>query len=263
MSINPRLADRRVEVAEDRAKRNVWRLLRFFLVVAILGGLTWFALSPWMSVVRVRTAGVQMSDTASILESHRFAPGTPMVLLRTGPLLDDLRADPWVRDVEVSLSWPSDVVVRVEERVPRAWVETSGGWVRRSEDGFPLPSVLNPDASLGRVVLPHVLDGEAVNSELVLGSIEFLASLPDQTAREVIVRFEEAELWALVDGFEVRLGRAVDMREKALSLLALLERGLEPETVIILIAPTHPSVIPPALDTGEPDEEPGDDAGGD
>jgi len=271
MSIDPRLAERRAEVAEDRAKRNVWRLLRFFLLVAIAAGVVWFALSPWMSVSQVRSVGVRMSDTEQILAEHRFVPGTPMILLRTGPAIDAIRTDPWVRDVDITLNWPTDVVVRVEERVPRAWVETGSGWTRRSEDGFPLPSAAAPDGSLGRVLLPHIADSAATESEAVLGAIEFLMSLPEDIATETTVRLENDELWAVVNGFEVRLGRGVEMREKAVSLMALLTRGLAEGTVIILVAPTHPSTVDPVIDgvvdAGNEDdageEDAGDDGAGD
>lgn len=256
MSIDPRLAERRAEVAEDRARRNVWRLLRFFLLVAIAGGVVWFVLSPWMSVTQVRTAGVRMSDTDRILEEHRFSPGTPMILLRTGPAAEEIRSDPWVRDVEITLRWPNDVVVRVEERVPRAWVETAAGWSRRSEDGEPVPGPVQPDRTLGHVVFPDLEEEES--RDLAIGAIEFLMNLPVDVALATTVRYQDAELWAVVEGFEVRLGRPVEMREKAVSLMALLNQGLTDGTVIIMVAPTNPATedpLPP------PSEDEGDDTG--
>lgn len=244
MSIDPRLAERRVEVAEERAKRNVWRLLRFFLLLAIGGGVVWFVLSPWMSIARVTTTGVLMSDTERILREHGIAVGTPMILVRTGPVVEELLTDPWIRDASVTLKWPTHVSVEVEERVPRAWVETATGWARRSEDGFALPGPARDD-SLGSISLPDLPDEEAPDSEALLGSIEFLMALPEDVAKGTTIRFQDGELWANVEGFEVRLGRGVRMREKAISVMALLNEGLAEGTVIVMVAPENPAIEPP------------------
>jgi hypothetical protein len=55
----------------------------------------------------------------------------------------------------------------------------------------------------------------------------------------------DGELWAEVAGFQVRLGRAVEMRAKALSLAALIREQPAPGSILTLIAPTHPAVTPP------------------
>ena len=66
MTIDPRLLQRRKAVAEDHAARNVGRLLRFLAFATLLGALVWVALSPWMSVTQVRTAGIVTSDANAV-----------------------------------------------------------------------------------------------------------------------------------------------------------------------------------------------------
>jgi cell division septal protein FtsQ len=242
MSIDPRLVERRREVAEDHAHRNLRRLLRFLAVLSAAGALVWFALSPWVSVDRVRTAGIVSSGADAILEAHRVVPGTPMILLRPGDVERALETDPWVVEAEVGLDWPNDVVVKVAERTPHAWVETAGGWARRADDGMPLPSAPEPDNTLGWVHLPTVSEDEAPTSELVLGSIEFVAGLPPEMAALTAVRLEDGELWAIVDGYQVRLGRATEMREKAVSLVSLMAEGIPKTAILVLVAPTNPAV---------------------
>lgn len=253
MSIDPRLAERRREVAEDHARRNVRRLLRFLSVLAAAGALVWLALSPHLSVARVSVAGALASEASGILAEHRVAQGTPMVLIQPGTVEAALEADPWVIAAEVRLQWPKDVVVQVTERVPRAWVQTANGWSRRAEDGMTLPSRSEPDSTLGWVHLPTVTSEDAPRSDLVLGSIEFLMALPPEMAAAVSIRLEEGELWAVVDSRQVRLGRPVSMREKAVSLVALLEEEIPKSAVLVLVAPTHPAVRP------TPGEAEGDD----
>ncbi|MEX0865693.1 MAG: FtsQ-type POTRA domain-containing protein [Acidimicrobiia bacterium] len=244
MTIDPRLAERRREVAEDHAHRNVRRLLRFLAVVLASGGLVWFALSPWMSVSRVRVAGVVSSQTAAILVEHDVVPGRPLVLIGAGEVEEAIEADPWVMVAEVELDWPNDVIVRVEERVPAAWVETSGGWSRRAGDGEAVPSGVEPDNSLGWVRLPTINDDEASDSDLVLGCIEFVVALPPEIAKATAVRLDSGELWAVVAGYQVRLGRATEMREKAISLVSLMAEDIPRTSTLILVAPTHPAVSP-------------------
>ena len=246
MSIDPRLMERRTRVAEDHAKRNVGRLLKFLVAVTVLAGAVWLALSPWLSIAQVRTAGIVASDTNQTLAAHRVVAGTPMVMLRAGSIEATLEADPWVREARVHLNWPDEVIVRVEERVPAAWVETSGGWTRRAIDGVALPSAESPDDSLPWILLPAVDDREATDSRLVLGALQFASALPVGIHQGATIRREGEELWAVVAGFQVRLGRPVEMEPKALSLVALLARPLEEGSTIILIAPTHPAVSPPA-----------------
>ena len=140
MSIDPRLLERRQVVAEDRARRSVGRLLRFLVVVAILGAGVWLMLSPIMSVHEVTVAGVTSSATYEVLAENELVVGTPMILTRAGSVVGELETDPWVSDASIDLEWPNRVVVRVEERVPAAWAQTNAGWSRRASDGLALPS---------------------------------------------------------------------------------------------------------------------------
>ncbi|MCI0424583.1 MAG: FtsQ-type POTRA domain-containing protein [Actinobacteria bacterium] len=244
MTIDPRLADRRREVAEHKAQRNLRRLLRFLAALLVAGGVVWFLLSPWMSADRVRVAGVVASETELLLVRLGVVVGRPLVLIRAGVVETALEADPWVISADVDLDWPSDVVVRVVERTPRAWVETADGWTRRAEDGGAVPSAPEPDNTLGWVRMPHVPETEAATSEVVLGAIEFIHALPSDLARVTAVRFEEGELWAVVDGHQVRLGRETEMTAKAVSLVTLLTEDIPDGATLILVAPTHPAVAP-------------------
>ncbi len=251
MSIDQRLLDRRRAVAEDQAKRSVWRLLKLLAVLMLMAALVWVALSPWFSVNQVRSTGIASSDAHELLALHNVVAGTPMVLIRAGSVEEALETDPWISDARVHLNWPDEVVVRVVERVPVAWVLTSGGWVRRSLDGVALPSPSKPDSTLPWVELPTMVETEAESSRLVLGAIEFVTSLG---RGEAIIRQLGGELWATVAGFDVRLGRPVDMTEKARSLGALLEEPIPPGSILVLIAPTHPAISPPKNSATKPAE---------
>jgi cell division protein FtsQ len=255
MAIDPRLIERRKAVAEEHARRNVSRLLRFLGVLAVLGAAVWFLFSPWMRVVQVRTSGIVVSDSYGVLAAQGVVAGAPMVLLRPSEVEEALEEDPWVRSARVRRQWPDEVIVQIEERTPAAWVETSGGWARRAIDGVALPSPANPDESLPRARLAQIPEAEAESSRWVLGAIQFLDTLQEMRGVYVDLWVDGGEFWAEVEGFQVRLGGPDQMEAKALSLAALLSEPLPEGAVLVLIAPDHPAVSPPPTSTG--DDEPG------
>lgn len=263
MTIDPRLAERRKTVAEDHAKRNVSRLLRVLFGAAVLAALTWLAFSPWFSVSQVRTAGIQTSDANLILVEQNVVAGRPMVLIRSGVVETALESDPWIAEARVHLDWPRQVIVRVVERTPVAWVETAGGWTRRAIDGVAVPSALQPDRTLPWVHLPGLDDADATGASLVLGAVEFSAHLFEEFRSGTIVTVEEGDLWAMASGYRVRLGRPVEMKAKALSLGALLQESIPEGSTLILIAPTHPAISPPDSSQMPEDTDSGSDAGQD
>jgi hypothetical protein len=245
MSIDPRLMERRKTVAEDNAKRNVTRLLKFLAFVVVVGSLAWLAFSPWLSVNQVRTSGIEASDTHSVLVDQRVVAGTPMILISTPRVEESLLDDPWVAEATVRLHWPDEVTVDVVERTPAAWVQTAGGWTRRAVDGVALPSSAEPGEDLAWIDMPEISDEEAVESRDLLGALEFAESLPGDLQEGTVVTSFEGELWATVGEYQIRLGRATEMTEKAMSLDALLGEEIPEGSTLVLIAPTNPAVMTP------------------
>lgn len=257
--MDPRLLERRKAVAEDSAQRNVGRLLKFLVMMIIVGSLVWLAFSPWLSVSQVRTAGIVASHANETLAANRVVAGTPMFMLRPAAVERALELDPWVRSARVHRKWPNEVIIRVDERVPVAWFQTAGGWARRDIEGVAVPGPNSPDDTMPWIRLPGLDDVDVENSVFVLGAAEFVASLPDSTHSDMTMGVEGGELWAVVDGYHVRLGRPVEMGAKARSLIVLLQEPLAENSILVLIAPTHPAVQPPGTSSVSPGE--GDENG--
>lgn len=255
MSIDPRLMERRKTVAEDNAKKSVNRLLKFLLIVVAAGALVWLVFSPWLSVARVDTVGVSASSAHAVLAESGVRAGTPMILIDPAGVETRLSADPWIATATVSRDWPDMVTVTVEERAPVAWVRTAGGWSRHAIDGVALPSAEEPDPAMGWVEMPALPTEQGPESGVLLGALEFIAALDTDLRSGTVVRIQEDELWATVAGFDVRLGRADEMAEKALSLGALLEKNLVEGSTLTLIAPTNPSSLAPSSEQADEQEE--------
>ncbi len=256
MSIDPRLMERRKTVAENNAKRSIGRLLRFLLLLVAAGSLVWLMFSPWLSVSQVTTRGVEQSTTHAVLVDHRVTAGTPMILISAPAVEGSLLRDPWVAEAEVMLHWPNQVTVDIVERVPVAWTRGGDGWTRRAIDGVALPSAEQPDDELARIDMPGVGDDEATDSLDLLGALEFVAALDTSHHPGTVVTYHEGEIWATVTGYQVRLGRADAMAEKALSLGALLDEEIPEGSTLVLLAPTNPAVMTPRAE--EPAEEDSD-----
>ncbi|MGA7098223.1 MAG: FtsQ-type POTRA domain-containing protein [Acidimicrobiia bacterium] len=238
--------ERRREVAEDRARRTVSRLIKFMVLLAVVGVAVWALLSPMLSVHEVRTAGVVSSAAQRTLVDEGLLPGTPMVFVRPGKVEAALETDPWVRDASVERDWPNRVVVKVEERLPLAWVEVEGGWEWTAVDGVALSTTSGPDGEYPHIQVGGDAESDPDVARLVLGSLEFVDALPPELASAAVVKLgRDGELWATVGGFDVRLGRATEMEAKALSLAALLQEEIPAGSVLTMIAPAHPAVTPP------------------
>ncbi len=245
MTIDPRLADRRKVVAEDRARRNFKRLLRFIGVVAALSAVVWLLLSPTFSIRELEISGVQSSHATEILKDENVVEGRPLVLIRSGEVESTLLEDPWIKTAKVDVDWPARVEVVVGERTPAAWVKTADGWAGRAVDGVILPGLEGPDNSMGSIRMPQLTNEEALSSAELLGALEFIDALPVALSVEARLVVREGELWANVGGFDARLGRPVDMTAKALSISALLQEDLAPGSILNVIAPTNPAVSTP------------------
>jgi cell division protein FtsQ len=265
VSIDPRLMERRKTVAEDNAKKNVGRLLRFLFLVVIVGAGVWVVFSPWLSVKQVLTTGIKTSSANSVLAENRVRAGTPMILIADSEVESMLLQDPWVAEAAVRRDWPDTVTVDVVEREPVAWVRTEGGWTRRALDGVALPSDSEPNDDLARIEMPHLGDDDAPSSIELTGALEFAQALPPNLQPGTVVTHQDDELWATVSNYQVRLGRSDDMAEKALSLAALLEKRPPRGSTLILIAPTNPSHTTPSADDvdGGDTTDTGDDSDND
>ena len=241
--------ERRQTVAEDNAKRNVSRLLRFLGLLVAAGAAVWLLFSPWLSVSQVSTTGISASSANAILADRGVVAGTPMIRVDVDGTEGALLEDPWIAEAVIDLAWPDAVTVAIVERAPVAWMETADGWSRRAVDGVSLPSEGEPDPEMAWIEMPELAEVAVETTPDVLGALEFIDALPANLRDGTVVTTHDGEIWATVDGYRVRLGRAVEMGEKAVSLVALLGETPPAGSVLILIAPTNPAVATPGSAT--------------
>lgn len=257
-SIDPRIAERRRTVAEQQARRGIRQMLWVVLLAAVLGAALWVVNSPYYSVRNIAVAGVERADVDGALARAGVVEGTALLFAPVDAALEHIVADPWVADARVGRLYPDTIEVTVLERMPIARLVTLNGTAIIAEDGSlvvlggdgiegltgPLPEI-----RIGATLSPV---GEVSPDPMTLGAAEFLSGLDPAFTQGAFVVVIDDELWAVVNGFDVRLGRPDAMVEKARSLTAVLSVGQAEGSVINVIAPARPTVLPPDVPSEEP-----------
>lgn len=250
-AIDPRIQARRKEVREHGARRGLRRMIGLTLLLALAGGAVWLHQSEYLDVDAIVVSGAVESDPAAALASKGIIAGQPILLsqARAGRAEKAIRDDPWVRDAVVRVELPDTIAVEVLEYQPAAWANSSVGWLLLSPEGAvllvtPTPGTALPHLDVGVTVAEA---GSVLDSEAVLGALEFAAALPPSLQPRAVIELREEELWAEVEGYTVRLGGPRSMGEKAAAITALLEHGIDEGSEVNLVAPTRPAIMP--LDT--------------
>ena len=255
--MEPRVAERRKGVSEDRARH---RLRRILIVIALIGigalGF-WLIRSPLLSISSITVTGSEISDAAVIIDELGVIVGTPTVDVDSGAIERAVEADPWIEAAEVSVRWPGTVAVSVTEHVALAPARAGEGWVMLSHASTVLEQVDGPVAGVFLVDIDTSTTpvGEAVVNPMVSGALSFGAALRPDLSADAVIFADDGGLLATVGGHLVRLGRPIDIEEKALVLASLLDTDLVEGTEINLIAPTRPAVLEPQPEVLDPQPE--------
>lgn len=159
---DPRIHERRVEVARAAGRRRL-RILLGSLVVVLVGVLGLLVLhSSLFAVRRVTVVGAPSVDRAAVLAAAGLGTHPPLVDVDTAAVAARVAALPQVASAEVHVEWPSGVEIVLSERRPAA-VAAAGpgpaaGWAVLDATGHVLQRVATRPAGLP-LVTPAVPPG--------------------------------------------------------------------------------------------------------
>lgn len=244
--MEPKLAERRKGVSEDRARSRLkWVLIVLVVLLGVVGSI-WLIRSPLLSIRTVTVTGAAMSHPDAVISELGMGQGTPTIDVDAGAIEAAIAQDPWVAAVSVRVGWPGSMTVDVTEHTEFASVRAADGWVRVAADG----SVLRSDPPLDGAPVVEIDTGPVsagydIANPLILGALDFAAALPPDLAGSLVVGTDGQGLVATVADLTIVLGRPTDMVAKAKVLVALIETGLEPGSTVNLIAPLRPAVTNP------------------
>lgn len=245
--VDPRFAARRIEVREGWARRRL-RWLVTILALVMIGAIGYALLqSPWLSVRSIAVEGASHAAVTDILATNSVYAGMPTVAVRPEVLEAELRTDPWVADVDVVVTWPGAVEIRVLERTEAAWVRTATGWALMAFDGMLLEDgEPAPDAATMVTEVGPMRVGEFVADQDLVGAGAVLGLLPSDLATMATARVLPSGIEADIDGHRVLFGNGRDIPAKVAAVVAILESGAaEPGAVINVISPSRPGINNP------------------
>jgi cell division protein FtsQ len=245
--MEPRVAERRKSVSEDRARKRLKWILVVIVLFALTLGTLWLVRSPILSIREVEVVGAEHSDPVAAVNALDMGIGIPTIDVRGDAIAVSILEDPWVQDATVSVLWPGSIRVEVVERTPVAPVLAGNQWVIVGRDGGVIATIAAPSAEAAVVDIDQgaIVPGALITDAAVLGALEFIDHLSAERRVGLKVGTEGAGLIADVAGHRIRLGRPVDMMQKASVLESLLDSDLPAGSAINLIAPSRPAVANP------------------
>lgn len=251
--MDPRLAARRQAVLEERARSGARRVVWLMVLVAVAGAAIWVLQSPWLSVREIVVTGAEHANVDDALAEAGVELGQPLVRSPAGAARRVLLEDPWVAAAEVDRLFPDVVEVRIVEHEPVLVLQAGTTSVLVSQDGHALTQGDPPEYPRIVLNLPVPTSGALIDDDRVVGAAEFFTALPANLHQGAVIEEIDGELWLSLEAVnvDVRLGRAIEMAQKAAAVQAVLSDGQIDGVVINVIAPTRPTVRP-ADDAIEP-----------
>jgi cell division protein FtsQ len=150
------------------------------VLLAVVG--TWIvAFSSVFGVRSVQVRGNHVLSAAQIRQAAAIKGGTPLVRLDTGAVTRRLEQLPDVASAQVSTSFPSTVVITIEERLPVGYVRRDGHAVLVDRTGDQYRAVAAAPAGLPRFVIGSGAQVRATGAAVAAVA----AALPRSIARQV------------------------------------------------------------------------------
>jgi cell division protein FtsQ len=251
VTIDPRILERREEVARQRSRHRLQVIGAVGAVVMVVGAVWGVLHSPVLAARHITVIGAIHTGVGPVVAAAAL-DGQPLVDVDPGAVAARVEALPWVAHATVARHWPDTLVVTVVERVPVAVVESPGhGSVLVDGSGHVLSA--ESLAPPGTVVVHAPVAPSPPGSVLGPGAapgLAVLAAVPPTLERRV----EEVDVGpggevtlALTGHVGVTLGPAVDLPAKFEALLSVLVDvpPTAPEVVDVTV-PDSPAVGPPA-----------------
>jgi cell division protein FtsQ len=195
------------------------------LVIAVAVWLV--AFSPMLGARTVTVTGVRTLTVAQVRAAAGIGHNEPLIRLNTAAVRHRLESIPDVADAQISVRYPSTVLITVTERIPVGYLAgAQGGFVLVDSSGTEYRQVTKVPAALPHFVLPG---GAGANSAQSLAAGHAVATVaaalsPSVLAKLAEIRATDADsiMLLLRDGRTVQWGSAAQSAQKARLLPALL-----------------------------------------
>jgi cell division protein FtsQ len=253
-AIDPRIRQRRIDVARRRGRRRLrWIGAALAVVVVAVAGLAVLH-TPWFSARGVTVRGLHPhTSSAAILGAAGLGGHPPLVSVDPGATAARVEALPFVASAAIERQWPDHVVITVRERVPVVQMAGPGSqWSVLDRDGRTLAAGAARTPGVA-VLIVHAPWGP-VPPAVVGGSLPSVAesglvvarTLPPAFVAQVVsltVAPDGTVSLALGSGITVWLGTPTELGAKYEDVAAIIAHAsLRGATAIDVTVPASPTV---------------------
>lgn len=252
--IDPRIEERRLDVARRAGRRRLAWVCAGAGVVAAVGIVLAVLHTPWMSAQVLMVTGKHPNTPTAAIEAATGLEGhPPLIDVNTGAVAARVERLPYVAAAQVHRQWPDGVNITVTERVPA--VQMAGpktGWSILDAHGRTLGVV--PAQAPGLVVVivvgpsgdvPPAPVGQALGPQAA-AALTVWHTLPRAFAAQVVVVTEAANATVslyLNSGLTVLLGTTDDLSAKYEDVAAIIAHAtLTGAKTIDVTVPQSPTV---------------------
>lgn len=207
-----------------RVRMRPWKPLLFVLALtAVVAGVWWLLVgSTWFRVTNVVVVGAAPDREILVREAARGLEGQPLVEVDIDDVDHRVTATNLFAAVDVSRSWPDEVLVRVEERAPAVASRRSGVYELVDREGVAYEQVAEAPHGVPVVEMARPTDAASRVTAAAVG----LALPADLRARVADFTIGEgARATFVIDDVEIVWGDSSDSAIKAAVLRPLLDRG--------------------------------------
>lgn len=202
-------------------RRTIGIVVAVTVVLAVVA--TWLiAFSSVFGVRSIDVRGTHVLTAAQVRAAAAIDSGTPLVRLDTSAITKRIEKLAVVESAQVSTSFPSTVVITIEERVPIGYVRRNGDVVLVDHTGAAYRKVSSAPPRLPRFVLPAGSISKATGAAVADVAAALPASLLRQV-RSIEALDPDAITLVLSRGRVVRWGSAARTADKARLLPLLLK----------------------------------------
>jgi len=245
--IDERIANRRKDVRAERKRSRLRRTLRAATLGLILLALVVLERSPLVALEEIRVNGTERLNENDIIDASALTLGTSTLRLRLRGAEQAIEELPLILSASARRIDPLRIEIDVIERVPALQLRGAGVNAIADRDGVIILRGIAtgvPEVWLAATPPPT---GGSVNDDPTLANAYLVwrslsGPLRARVQRYVAAGPDELSL-ILIDGIEVRFGRAERVDEKVRALGAVLEDVVGSDVAIIDVrAPRAPVV---------------------
>lgn len=223
--------ERREKLKKIRRKQQLRLTLFFVLTASVLAALIWLYRSDLFRIKKVEIVGNHHLSDAQIKKICAIKPGASLIRLPLSEIGNRLLKNPWIKDVEISRSFPNTLRIQMTERKAAALIPLQDGYAVVDREGLVLENLPNID----RAKLPLIRDlnvrkvkvGQKIQSKSFSNAISCLNHLEDKLRSSLsIVSAPSVDKLSLYTdkGVEILYGKAENFAKKNYILRKILSK---------------------------------------